>query len=466
MKKIRNANDMHRLHTLIPLVVLLPFLLLCLLTLRNPHPSISYPLDNVAAHTPYVQQTDAFLKGQAEIDLSPASELIALENPYDPDARANIPTLWDRAYYDGHYYSYFGIAPVLTVYLPYYAIFGALPHLVTVCVILAAAATIFSALAYREFLLRFCPRANMLLAAIGLASFLCSSGILFGIAWRDTYYVAVLSALGALMSFLFFFFRALRTHGFAMRTLLFAASGIALVLTVWSRPTVALMSTIVLPAAYQELRLRKSAGEHKPFLLSSTYLFLTLAFGAALTMWYNHLRFDSVFEFGAKYQLTVSDVSQNRLRFSAILPAIFSYFLQPPDLGAQFPYLKRSFWVFTDAAHFVYRSASIGALWFGTPVAALTSWGSRHIRRRSALFATLLCTAGFTLFVCLFDYCLGGVNLRYLLDFLPYLALTGTIALLTLCEPSNSSHRTALAVASVLFIIGILLPWGACVNIS
>ena len=182
-------------------------------------------------------------------------------------------------------------------------------------------------------------------------------------------------------------------------------------------------------------------------------------------MWYNHLRFDSVFEFGAKYQLTVSDVSQNRLRFSAILPAILSYFLQPPDLGAQFPYLKRSFWVFADSSHFVYRAASIGALWFGTPFAALTAWGSRHIRRRPALFSTVLCTAALSLFVCLFDYCLGGVNLRYLLDFLPYLALMGTITLLSLCETSSPSRRAFLAVACVLFAMGIVLPWGICVNI-
>ena len=36
-------------------------------------------------------------------------ELLELENPYDPDERAELSYPWDRVYFEGKYYSYFGI---------------------------------------------------------------------------------------------------------------------------------------------------------------------------------------------------------------------------------------------------------------------------------------------------------------------------------------------------------------------
>ena len=51
------------------------------------------------------------------------------ENPYDRAARdkAGVWYMWDRALYNGKYYSYFGIAPILTVYYPCQLLTGKLP---------------------------------------------------------------------------------------------------------------------------------------------------------------------------------------------------------------------------------------------------------------------------------------------------------------------------------------------------
>ena len=81
---------------------LLPILFLCLLPLRSSTGNIAYPIEDVAAQSPYVQQTDAFLKGQIPLDVAPSAELVTLENPYDRDAREGIDYLWDRAYYNGN----------------------------------------------------------------------------------------------------------------------------------------------------------------------------------------------------------------------------------------------------------------------------------------------------------------------------------------------------------------------------
>ena len=49
------------------------------------------------SYNPYVQQFDAFQKGQLHIDVEPEQELLELANPYDPAQRQGIYYLWDRA---------------------------------------------------------------------------------------------------------------------------------------------------------------------------------------------------------------------------------------------------------------------------------------------------------------------------------------------------------------------------------
>ena len=103
---------------------------------------VAYPLEGPVENcNPYVQQFDALKKGQAHLDIEPDPKLAKLDNPYDPGQRSKVSYLWDRAYYDGKYYSNFGIAPVLTVYMPWYLLTGELPgtgSVMTVFLFLAA----------------------------------------------------------------------------------------------------------------------------------------------------------------------------------------------------------------------------------------------------------------------------------------------------------------------------------------
>lgn len=69
---------------------------------------------------------DAFENKQVNLLKEPSAELIAMENPYDWSARnlEGVSYEWDHVYYDGKYYSYYGIAPVLTFFLPYHKLTG------------------------------------------------------------------------------------------------------------------------------------------------------------------------------------------------------------------------------------------------------------------------------------------------------------------------------------------------------
>jgi hypothetical protein len=64
-----------------------------------------------------------FLKGQLSLDVPDDPVLATLANPYDPGQRAGHG-LHDASYYKGKFYIYFGVTPVLVLFLPFRALTG------------------------------------------------------------------------------------------------------------------------------------------------------------------------------------------------------------------------------------------------------------------------------------------------------------------------------------------------------
>ena len=73
-----------------------------------------------------IMQTEALLNGSTSLLVKPSQELIELQDPYNPGLREenNVKYMYDTAYYDGNYYSYFGIAPIITLIMPIKIIFN------------------------------------------------------------------------------------------------------------------------------------------------------------------------------------------------------------------------------------------------------------------------------------------------------------------------------------------------------
>ena len=74
----------------------------------------------------YAELAKAMTHGQLYLDTEPPEWLVDMDNPYDKGARDELQKqtgesyLFDVAFYDGHYYVYFGVLPVLLFYLPFY----------------------------------------------------------------------------------------------------------------------------------------------------------------------------------------------------------------------------------------------------------------------------------------------------------------------------------------------------------
>ena len=66
----------------------------------------------------------ALLDGHAWLDLDVPDALRDAADPYDVATRQRLladgvsPVYWDYAFYQGHWYSYFGVVPALLLFLP------------------------------------------------------------------------------------------------------------------------------------------------------------------------------------------------------------------------------------------------------------------------------------------------------------------------------------------------------------
>ena len=87
----------------------------------------------------YGKTLEAWTDGHSYMNFDVTPELAELENPYDNSNRDGVSYNWDYAYYNEHYYCYFGCAPVVLIYLPFYAITGKVPTLnFAYCITVAA----------------------------------------------------------------------------------------------------------------------------------------------------------------------------------------------------------------------------------------------------------------------------------------------------------------------------------------
>ena len=435
---------------------------------------IEYEVGGAVPVDIYIRQFDAWKKGQIELDLEVDRRLAALENPYDPSERKSSGARynWDYALFDGKYYSYFGIAPILTVHAPIYAVTGKLPNIALTCLILAIAAIVATAFAYREIVLRFIKKPNLWLFLLGLAGSVCASGVYLGVLCSDMYYVAVLSAQVFSMAFVALAVRAMREEKLWARMIMLVLAAVALTLTVWSRPTVALMCVAVFPLFIEFIfKIRKDT--LKDGILTVASFALPLMVGAAAVMWYNYARFGSPLDFGANYQLTVSDVSLNTIDFKYLFSSFFSYFLCPMWQAEAKPFIEmQRITVLPSGSRYFYADRACGVFAYGLPLGILAyprlATIEKHKGENDAWKTAVVCaTAVLALGIAFADFCLGGVNMRYVYDISIMLTLISAAVLINLTEKSDGVSKivTGLATA-VLSVISIWTNMGVVDTIA
>lgn len=300
----------------------------------------------------YELMAEAILDGRVDFAYGDEHTLSGLENPYDPNERkeAGVYYHWDHAYYNGHYYMYFGVVPVVLAFLPYRILTGT-------ALTTYHATQLFAALSIVGIFVLFYMLAKLFFKQLPHSVYLALS-VAFSVmsVWYSTaepalYCTAITAAIMLEVWSLYFFIRAVWGERQENRQILFAGIGALLgALAFGCRPPIALANILVIPMLIVFLTQRRFTWKLLGKLVLAA---LPYAVAAAALMVYNYVRFDNPFEFGQAYQLTVAD--QTNYRVVLDLPTIgrlirdtAGNFFAIGGLSAVFPYLRTGsvFWNF------------------------------------------------------------------------------------------------------------------------
>ncbi|MBR3759683.1 MAG: hypothetical protein IKK47_01635 [Ruminococcus sp.] len=428
-----------------------------------------YDSENAGNLNPYNQTLDAFLKKQVSLDIDVQPELETLDNVYDTSERneKEIHGRWDYAYYKGKYYCYFGCAPVLTYNLPYYLITGKLPSTDMTLGFFSVLAAYFLCRMLLAAVRLFAPKANLLIILSFMAVTPGLSGLYYCVNVGSTYNIPIACGLCWLFLCLWTGFEACLTSKKPLKLVLLSVSGISLAFCTASRPGIALCSVILIPLFIGILRNK----EQKPVFrgAQAVCFCVPLLIGGILLMMYNNARFGSPFDFGYKYQLTVSNVSANSLSFAGLPPMLYHYFFQLPRAAAVFPFFEPTYCILYNYQKYTFLADCIGV--FTYPVIAAgflmipsalkknrfsNNCGVTAIQQKSVI---ILCFA-MALFIAWQDFCLGGAVTRYVIDFMPLLMIGVLLCILRgSSNPEKHTMRYGLIIAScaATFVISCLL---------
>ncbi len=395
----------------------------------------------------------AMLHGQLYLEEEPPKWLARLENPYDVSARdALIDTeeelyFWDVAYFNGKYYVYFGLLPVLLFYIPWRLVFGSglptsLGVYLCICIFI-----IFAFLLLKEIIDRYFPNTPFRFYLLMTQVLIFSCGLPYALRMPSFYYTPILLALALVTAGLYFLFRTFR--GGKAQVPCLALGCLCMALVALCRPQFLAASFLTIPlfadVVIKNIRHKKAAVYAAAFLVP--YIAV-----AAVTMWYNYARFGSVFDFGANYNLTTNDVTSRGFNLYRIPLGIFAYFFQPPVLTAVFPFITN-----TDLST-CYMGITVSEnMYGGIFMAYPITWLFLAIKevipifKEKKLWHFLLALPVISFAVGIADTEMGGILSRYSLDIAFYIILFSVITAFALIGKAHTQKT-----GRIIFILSTL----------
>ncbi|MBR1431713.1 hypothetical protein [Ruminococcus sp.] len=305
---------------------------------------------------------DAFESGSTSLLEKPSAELNVSFNPYSTDLlnSKGISYSWDHVYYEGNYYSYYGIAPVVLVFLPYHLITGYyFPESMAV-MLFALIGIIGLTKLYMEFIKKLFPKAPAGHVIAGLIIIHITSGIWFSVGRPEFYEIALSAGFAVLTWAVYFFFSANIIGDKKISLPRTAIASTLFAIAVLSRPTLVLYC--IAAAVLLLMALPKAASDGKADKKSKLFnaagvryllcAMLPMVCIGLVQMWYNYDRFGNPFEFGIQYSLTINDFTRTQFHPRLSLVAIYNYFFNPPIFVPGAPGVKTDFQYLNNGGYF------------------------------------------------------------------------------------------------------------------
>ncbi len=441
--------------------------------------AISTGWDNTWGNQITKELVDAFRAGQVHLLDEPSKELLAMENPYDWSARSalGVSAKWDHLLFGDKYYSYYGIAPVLLLFLPYNLLTGYYFPTAEAVLLFGVVGIIFLALLFLEFADIFCKKVPNSMLLSTLLILLISCGVWYNFVYDNFYEIAQASGFCFTAAGFFFLLRSRVIGEGRIRYRHIVLSTVCFSLSVLCRPTLALYCFVAciflgfgLVKHLREIkimpRINGKASDAARKTAIAKYLVAALApfvLIGGVQMAYNYARFGSVMDFGIQYSLTINDFTRSQYHTDFVMIGIYNFIFAFPQVRPEFPYVMSNFSTLsTNGYYYVANRNAVGILWRALPslgyLGIAPAWKSMSKQEKIQSLALGLTTCVIAPLIIIFSIWESGYGVRYCCDFAWQIILGGAGILYLLYVrvadgQGKSILRHAFTVAAVLALV-------------
>lgn len=370
---------------------------------------------------------DAFEAGQVELKDTPGSDLLNMDNPYDWSARTEqgVNAKWDHVLYDGKYYSYYGIGPVILLYLPFHLLTGHYLASLTGVLLFNTLALIFLGMTFYKLMKALFRDIPLSMYTAALLMIYASCGVWYCTVMANFYEIAQSSGFCFTVMGAYFLVSSnvIGSDKQPVRPVPAALSSLFLSIAVTCRPTTAVWCVVaVVFIAAGVLKLRRQKGEKPLYIKYLLCALLPFVVIGGAQMLYNHARFGSFTDFGIAYSLTINDFTHTEFHTQLSAIGFFDYLLAPPSFSGEFPYVQTTlstlgvngyyFEATNNGAGLLYRALPMFFL-FASPF--VLKYVDKEKRARTAvLFSAVAFIAPFIVIASIWE---SGYGTRYMMDF-------------------------------------------------
>lgn len=244
---------------------------------------------------------------------------------------------FDNVYYNGKYYIYFGLAPLYLI-LPYRLITG-LDLDLRVYSFIMTCFLCFAAFKFMRIALsKFCKSISYIGYILAASILFLSSECLIS---RQVliYHLLLYNSVSFALIGMSFFLSCYDEEKKKVSCIKIALGSLFMALIVTARPHVILSVITIVPLLWQ-LTFKERALFSRKSIGATIGLILPVLMVAAVQMAYNYIRFGSVLEFGANYQLTVNDVLNRRTGLSSFCYDMFLMLFSGIQTSFEFPFIQ------------------------------------------------------------------------------------------------------------------------------
>ena len=390
----------------------------------------------------YQRLADALIHGHTWLDLKVDPALTTMANPYDYFARRSIAAdgthtfYWDHAYYNGHYYCYFGVVPALLTFVPFQLVTGHWMPTWAAMGVFTTLAVVFGTLLVRRLARDYFPKASLGVVWLVIIGFNVATNLFVYVYSPNFYGMPINCSIAVTLVGLWFWQVSKRPDG-TVNPWLIAAGSLCMALNFGSRPQFMAAWLLAFPLFWPQITKLRTLFSRKG-LAPTIAAFVPFALVIPPLLAYNYVRFGSLFDFGQNYNLTGFDMTTRSSSPYTVLPDLFNQWFQPVDTAMRFTFIMQ-----VDTTMAGPNEPSIGGYFAIYPLAlfALLFVLVRRQLRAHGVWAMTVMMMALTAVVALFDCYKCGTAMRYYGDF-AYLVMLSAL-FVVLAYATAAQHRPA-----------------------